>query len=212
MVEPTRYPAVNTLLADLLTRAQAILGNNLAGFYLDGSLALGDFDPASSDVDFLAAVARPLAPETFTALATMHRRVAASGRPFATELEGSYIHLAALRASPVNLSNAGQSALTVTVSDLYGNPSAGATVRLSVSDDAGDQGAIGGSDTFEGATNTNGQMKATFVKAAGGTGAVVVRAELLDGPDGEVVDETSITLFLSGAQGQMLNFLPMVRR
>ena len=97
MVEPTRYPAVNTLLADLLTRAQAILGNNLAGFYLDGSLALGDFDPASSDVDFLAAVARPLAPETFTALATMHRRVAASGRPFATELEGSYIHLAALR-------------------------------------------------------------------------------------------------------------------
>ncbi|MBX7251487.1 MAG: hypothetical protein K1X50_05835 [Candidatus Promineofilum sp.] len=118
----------------------------------------------------------------------------------------------ALSASPTNLSSAGQSSLTVTVRDLYGNPSAGATVRLSVSDDAGDQGTIGGSDTFEGATNTNGQMKATFVKTNGGTGAVVIRAELLDGPDGEVIDETSITLYLSGAQGQMRNFLPMVRR
>ena len=97
MAEPTPYPAVNALLADLLTQAQDILGNDLTGFYLDGSLALGDFDPASSDVDFLAAVARPIAPDTFAALATMHRRVAASGRPFATELEGSYIHLAALR-------------------------------------------------------------------------------------------------------------------
>ncbi len=97
MAEPTPYPAVNALLADLLTQAQDVLGHDLVGFYLDGSLALGDFDPAGSDVDFLAAVARPLAPDTFTALATMHRRVAAGGRPFATELEGSYIHLAALR-------------------------------------------------------------------------------------------------------------------
>lgn len=97
MAEPTPYPAINALLADLLIGAQAILGHDLAGFYLDGSLALGDFDPTGSDVDFLAAVARPIAPDTFTALATMHQRITASGRPFATELEGSYIHLAALR-------------------------------------------------------------------------------------------------------------------
>ncbi len=97
MAEPTPYPAVNALLAGLLTGAQAILGHDLAGFYLDGSLALGDFDPATSDVDFLVAVARPIAPDTFAALAAMHRRVATGGRPFATELEGSYIHLAALR-------------------------------------------------------------------------------------------------------------------
>ncbi len=121
----------------------------------------------------------------------------------------------ALSAAPVNLSNAVQSTLTVTVRDLYGNPSAGATVRLSVSDDAGDQGTIGGSDIFKGATNTNGQMKATFTKTAGGRGAVVVRAELLDRPDGDkakVLDEASITLYLSGVQGQQQNFLPMIRR
>ena len=119
-----------------------------------------------------------------------------------------------LSAAPVNLSNAVQSTLTVTVSDLYGNPSAGATVRLIVSDDAGDQGTIGGSDTFSGATNTNGQMRATFAKTTGGRGAVVVRAELLDGPDpdAKVLDEASITLYLSGVQGQQRNFLPMIRR
>jgi hypothetical protein len=93
----TPYPPVNTLLADVLAAVQSILGDELVGFYLDGSLALGDFDPATSDVDFIAAVTRPLSPATFDALAAMHRRIRDSGRPLATELEGSYIHLSALR-------------------------------------------------------------------------------------------------------------------
>lgn len=97
MSTPTSYPDVNALLAEVLAGARAILGEGLIGFYLDGSLALGDFDPATSDVDFIAAVAHPLSPATFDALAAMHRALTSSGRPFATELEGSYIHLAALR-------------------------------------------------------------------------------------------------------------------
>jgi len=95
--DPTPYPAVNALLAGALSGALGALGDELVGFYLDGSLALGDFDPATSDVDFIAAIARPLSPETFAALASMHRRLRDSGRPFATELEGSYIPLHALR-------------------------------------------------------------------------------------------------------------------
>ncbi len=117
-----------------------------------------------------------------------------------------------LTASPVDLSGANQSQLTVTVRDLYGDPSPGETVRLVVSDDAGDQGKIAGSDVFEGATNKNGQLKATFVKAAGGKGTVVIRAEML-GPGGEALREASVTLYLSGlpAEGHGV-FLPMVRR
>ena len=90
-------PEVQALLADLLAGARAILGDDLVGLYLDGSLALGDFDPATSDVDFIAAIARPLSPEAFDALAALHRALRDSGRPFATELEGSYIPLPALR-------------------------------------------------------------------------------------------------------------------
>ena len=97
MAAPTPYPDVNNLLADLLAQVKAILGEELVGFYVDGSLALGDFDPATSDVDFIAAVKQPLPVDTVEALAAMHRRITLSGRPFATELEGSYIHLAALR-------------------------------------------------------------------------------------------------------------------
>ena len=83
---------------------------------------------------------------------------------------------------------------------------------LSVSDDAGDQGKINGGEMFEGATNKDGQMKATFTKTAGGKGTVVVRAELL-GPGGAVLRETSVTLYLSGAPagGQRI-YLPMVLR
>ncbi|MCZ2115618.1 MAG: hypothetical protein LC131_17575 [Anaerolineae bacterium] len=116
-----------------------------------------------------------------------------------------------LVASPVDLSEAGQSTLTVTVRDLYGDPSPGETVRLVVSDDAGDQGTIAGSDVFEGATNKNGQLKATFVKTEGGAGSVVVRAELL-GSDGSVARETSVTLYLSGAQGAYQLYLPVTQR
>ena len=46
---------------------------------------------------------------------------------------------------------------------------------------------------------------------AGGQGAVVIRAELL-GPGGEVVRETSVTLYLSGVRTENRIFLAMVRR
>jgi hypothetical protein len=94
---PTSFPEINALLALLLARVKDILKEELVAFYLEGSLALGDFDPATSDVDFIAGVARPLPVKTFEALVEMHRQITSSGRPFATELEGSYFPLPALR-------------------------------------------------------------------------------------------------------------------
>lgn len=111
MLVPTAYPKVNDLLWLLLAEMRAILGDDLIGLYLDGSLALGDFDPETSDVDFMAAITRPLSPHQFAALATLHReirdnglalaalhgQVRVSGVPLAAEIEGSYIPLPALR-------------------------------------------------------------------------------------------------------------------
>jgi hypothetical protein len=100
MLSSDRLPeAVRPVLALLLSSIQDVLGDQLVGLYLYGSLSSGDFDPASSDVDFLA-VTRGAITENdpaFEQLREMHERIAASGLPFADHLEGSYISQAAWR-------------------------------------------------------------------------------------------------------------------
>ncbi|MBI5667172.1 MAG: DUF4111 domain-containing protein [Chloroflexi bacterium] len=93
---PTPYPEVNALLDVLRSGVTAILGDQLVGMYLYGSLALDAFN-ASSDVDFLVVTTSDLDAATVAALAALHQQIAASGLPWATELEGSYIPQAALR-------------------------------------------------------------------------------------------------------------------
>jgi hypothetical protein len=95
--DPTPYPDVNAVLRLLLEGVRVILGADLVGLYLYGSLSSGDFDPVSSDIDFLVVTARELSGGTLAALHAMHMRIAASGLPWATKLEGSYIPRTALR-------------------------------------------------------------------------------------------------------------------
>lgn len=85
---PEEVQPVLTLLRE---RIQAVLGDQLVGLYLYGSLSSGAFDPASSDVDFVAVTEDALPAETCERLREMHARIATSGLPFATHLEGSYI-------------------------------------------------------------------------------------------------------------------------
>ncbi len=68
-----------------------MLGPDFVGMYLYGSLATGDFNPRSSDIDFLVVTRRELPQEQVQALKEMHARIAASGLKFAKKLEGSYI-------------------------------------------------------------------------------------------------------------------------
>ncbi|HET8632017.1 MAG TPA: aminoglycoside adenylyltransferase domain-containing protein [Thermomicrobiales bacterium] len=95
--QPTPYPEVNAVLALLLREVRTVLGDRLVGMYLYGSLSLGDFDPDSSDVDFIVVTEGELPEETLAALAAMHRRIAARGLPWADRLEGSYIPREAIR-------------------------------------------------------------------------------------------------------------------
>ena len=48
-LNPTPYSDVNAVLHDFLANIQAIVGSHFVGMYVSGSLALGDFDPDSSD-------------------------------------------------------------------------------------------------------------------------------------------------------------------
>lgn len=93
----TPYPDVNVTLRLLLDEVCAILGADLVGLYLYGSLSSGDFDPDSSDIDFVVATARDLPASLVARLDVMHQRMAESGQFWARRLEGWYIPLAALR-------------------------------------------------------------------------------------------------------------------
>jgi len=94
---PTTYPVVNALLAELVREIRALLGSELVGVYLYGSLSLGDFEPTSSDVDLLVVTREALSSEALVGLAAMHACLATSALPYADKLEGWYFARTALR-------------------------------------------------------------------------------------------------------------------
>lgn len=94
---PTSYPDINALLGDFRTALEVRLGSQFIGMYLYGSLALGDFDPEGSDIDFLVATDGELAPDKLGMLREMHRRFDASGSPWAARVEAAYIPAAVLQ-------------------------------------------------------------------------------------------------------------------
>ncbi len=96
---PTSYSEVNTILALLLSEVRALVGEELLGMYLNGSLSLGAFEPGSSDIDVLVATVDALTDEQVSALSDMHARLLTSGLSYATRLEGFYLPQAALRRS-----------------------------------------------------------------------------------------------------------------
>jgi hypothetical protein len=94
---PTPYPEVNAILNILLSDVQDVLGNQFTGMYLHGSLAYGDFNPETSDIDFLAVTEDDLPIETFAALKEMHAGLFQSGMEWSQKLEGAYLPKEVLR-------------------------------------------------------------------------------------------------------------------
>jgi hypothetical protein len=91
MLQPTAYQDVNRFLSLLLANLQTLLQEQLVGLYLGGSLALGDFDPQRSDIDFIAVTVDDVPPEMIVALEAMHARLWATEAPWARKLDGSYV-------------------------------------------------------------------------------------------------------------------------
>ncbi len=96
-VAPTDYPEVNSILGELLSGAQRALGDHFVGMYLDGSLAIGEFEPDKSDIDFVVVTDADVFSTIFEVLKTMHQRIAGGASRWGRELEGSYISKRALR-------------------------------------------------------------------------------------------------------------------
>lgn len=95
--EKTFDSAYRPVLERLLTDQRALLGEQLIGLILHGSLATGDFVPDRSDIDFVAVTAGDLPEDVLPRLEAMHVNITSSGLPGATVLEGSYIPRDALR-------------------------------------------------------------------------------------------------------------------
>ena len=97
VIHPTPYPDVNAALNVLLSSVQTILGDHFVGMYLYGSLASGDFNPETSDIDFLVVTADEIPDEMVRDLEAMHTRLMSSDLKWAIKLEGAYIPQHAIR-------------------------------------------------------------------------------------------------------------------
>jgi hypothetical protein len=93
----TPYPEINTVLKTLLNEVRNILDTYFIGLYLHGSLALGDFNPGHSDIDFAIVTTRELPVKLIAELEAAHGRIIESGLAWVEKLEGSFLSKKALR-------------------------------------------------------------------------------------------------------------------
>jgi hypothetical protein len=91
---------VDRVVTRYLALVDAAAPGLVEGLYLVGSVALGDFHPRTSDVDFIAVSSAPVNDGSRQALASVHAIVAAeAGRP---AFDGIYVTFDELKRSPAN--------------------------------------------------------------------------------------------------------------
>jgi hypothetical protein len=98
-MHPTLPDAIQPLMQEYLTQVEQRLPGLMTACYLHGSVALGAFEPALSDVDFITVVSRRCTPDDLAQLATIHAALEKRYPP----LQGSYLQaddLGKLRIEP----------------------------------------------------------------------------------------------------------------
>ncbi len=88
--------SARTLVRLAAENAKSCLGASLAGVYLFGSLALGDFDPESSDIDLLVVTEGRLKEGELDCLQKAHEKLFAGSDSLAKEVEVTYLAREAL--------------------------------------------------------------------------------------------------------------------
>jgi len=94
---PTTFADVNLVLEHFRVRIERLLDNHVLGMYVVGSLALGDFDPVTSDIDVIIVTDTDLENRLVDGLQALHHQFAESFSPWATKIEAVYVPQAALR-------------------------------------------------------------------------------------------------------------------
>jgi len=96
----SEHPLVRAVTGDYLALVDAEVPGLVEGLYLTGSVALDDFHPSHSDIDFVAVTARKPGPEDLAGLRRAHARlVAKHKRP---HFDGAYVTWAELAADAEN--------------------------------------------------------------------------------------------------------------
>lgn len=104
MSRPDMLPrAVETVVTDYLRRLGAERLPTLHDLYLVGSVALDDFRPGASDIDFVAVVEADLSEEACEGLARVYAGLNEAGGPL---LDGPYLTVEALRRLPTDYASA----------------------------------------------------------------------------------------------------------
>lgn len=101
-LDPTPYADVNAVLYGFRKHLRAILGKHFRGMFLTGSLALGDFDPHTSDIDLIVLTDATLSADVVEALREMHDRFDTGNSPWAGKIEAVYIPPEALHPHSVS--------------------------------------------------------------------------------------------------------------
>lgn len=85
----TPYPELNTVLNNLAKRLKDELKDNFIGFYLQGSLATGDFD-MTSDIDFIVVTDQGLSDKQVEAVQRIHTETYNQSNRWVKRLEYSF--------------------------------------------------------------------------------------------------------------------------
>ncbi|HRD70447.1 MAG TPA: DUF4111 domain-containing protein, partial [Legionella sp.] len=93
----TPYPDINKVIEELFLAIQKILGPNLEGLYLFGSLVYGDFKEGSSDIDLVAIIKQPLNENELDQVRKLHQVFGERNPKWHERIECSYtpIHMLA---------------------------------------------------------------------------------------------------------------------
>jgi len=91
MTDATQYPAINAMLTEWVEGLRRLLGKNIVGLYLSGSLACGDFVPERSDIDLQAVVRSPLTQDELRSVEQLHREIERRCPQWANRIECSYV-------------------------------------------------------------------------------------------------------------------------
>ncbi|GAB3671633.1 hypothetical protein GCM10027589_40790 [Actinocorallia lasiicapitis] len=92
------HPLAIEVAATYLSLVDAALPGFVEGLYLTGSVALGDFRPAESDIDFVAVSSSPARPQQLRALELVHEQLARRHpKPF---FDGPYLTWSDLAGDP----------------------------------------------------------------------------------------------------------------
>ena len=94
--EYSAYPELDDLLEDHADRLRSALGNLIVAVYLQGSLAIGDFD-MTSDVDFIVATGGELTAEQVQIAQTVHAQTYRQRSRWAKRLEYSFFPVSLLQ-------------------------------------------------------------------------------------------------------------------